>query len=259
MNMPHASVLAWDVQDLTPTLVLIHAFPFDRRMWASQCEALAAVARVITVDLPGFGESRNIRAPHSLDAWADFVEGTLQELVGEEPVAVAGLSMGGYVALRLAERHPGRLEALILADTRAGADSGEGRRAREEAIDTVRREGVAPLVDQLLPRLLSPRADAATVELACGLMSGQSPSAVIAALEAMRDRPDSTAVLADLRVPLLVLVGAADELTPPAEAEAMVRHAPDAWLVKIPGAGHLANLEAPEAFNAAVRGFLNAL
>ncbi len=253
------SRLGYEVYDGRPALVLLHAFPFDRRLWRPQVEALADLATVITVDLPGFGESASVAAPASLDDWADRVDRLLDELVGAAPVVVGGLSMGGYVALRLAHRHPERLEALILADTRAAADSPEGRTRRDEAIRQVREEGLAAFVDSVLPGLLSNHAEPDVIEQAREIARAQPAAAVASALAAMRDRPDSTVVLPRVRVPALVVVGSEDALTPPDEAEAMARMLPSSWLVKIAGAGHLSSLEAPDEFTAAVTGFLAAL
>jgi 3-oxoadipate enol-lactonase len=251
--------LAFDLHDSRPLLVLIHAFPLDRRMWRWQAEPLSDAARILTVDLPGFGESAAPPASATLDEWADELENLLDDLVGGDPVVVGGLSMGGYVALRLAELHPERLEALILADTRAGADSEEGRAARDQAIFQVRRHGTPAVVEGLLPKLLSPEASPDVVAFAREIMLEQRPEVIAAALAAMRDRPDSSHILASIRVPALVIVGDADTLTPPSEAEAMARALADSWLVKIPRAGHLANLEAPDQFNAAVAAFLQSL
>ena len=249
--------LAFEIHDSRPVLVLLHPFPFDRRIWTAQAGELGETATVIAVDLPGFGDSPP--AAPDLDGWADRVEGLLGELVGELPVVALGLSMGGYVALRLAARHPGRVEALVLADTRAGADPPEGRAARDEAIAAVRREGVEAIAGGLLGKLLSPDADPSVVERVRGLMLEQDPEAVVAALAAMRDRPDSTPVLEEFHGPALVMVGTRDVLTPPTEAEAMAARLESSWLVRIPGAGHLANVEAPEEFNAAVAAFLRTL
>ena len=259
MNTDASPPLAWDLFDERPVLVFLHAFPFDRRMWRRQVEDLSESVRILTLDLPGFGESAEAAAPPSLNTWADMVETTLDRLIGDEPAVICGLSMGGYVALRLAARHPGRLEALILADTRPGTDSPEGVEARNLAIAEIRFNGLAPLADQLLPRLFAPDADPEAINLARELMLSQDPAAVITALTAMRDRPDSTSVLEEMHVPALVIVGADDELTPPDEAEAMARRLEDSWLVKIPATGHLSNLEAPVPFNIAIRGFLEAL
>ncbi len=251
--------LAHDLEDRRPPLVLLHPFPFDRSYWRPQLADLADLVPLIAVDLPGFGSSPPLPGEPSLDAWADAVEATLAARLGERPAVVAGLSMGGYVALRLAARHPARIEALVLADTRASADTPEGRSGRDAAIAAVRERGVAPLVEELLPRLLAPDADPEAVAAARSIASRQRPDAVAAALAAMRDRPDSTRVLERLEAPLLVIVGERDALTPPEAAAEMAAAARDSWLVKIPGAGHLSSLEAPEAFDAAVAGFLAGL
>ncbi len=250
--------LAYDLDDQRPALLLLHPFPFDRRVWAPQVEELAAEYPVLAVDLPGFGDSPPADDAN-LDAWADRVDELLEATVGSRPVVVAGLSMGGYVALRLAARHPERLEALILADTRAHADTPESRAARDEAAAMVRTQGVGAIAEGLLEKLFSPDAEPGLVQEAREIMLEQSPEAVATALAAMRDRPDSTEVLDGISVPTLVVAGAEDVPTPPADAEAMYRRIPRAWLVRIPCAGHLSNLEAPEEFNAAVRGFLASL
>ncbi len=259
MNETTLSPLAYDLFDERPIVVCIHAFPCDRRMWRRQIEELSQYVHILTLDLPGFGDSTDVSAPPDLDVWADLVNTAIGQSIGDEPAVLCGLSMGGYVALRLAARHPERLEALILADTRAGADTPEGIDARNRAIREIRFNGVAPLAEHLLPRLLSPEADPEEVAFARELILEQNPEAVINALGAMRDRPDSTAVLSDIHVPTLIIVGAADALTPPADAEAMARELEDVWLVKIPATGHLSNLEAPVQFNMAVKGFLETL
>ena len=257
MNDEPMTPLSVEVWDSRPVLVLLHAFPLDRRMWLQTADELSEVATVITVDLPGFGSSPSIEP--SLDRWADQIEATLDDLLGPTPVVVAGLSMGGYVALRLAARHPSRLDGLILAATRSGPDSSEGRQARDAAIEAVRTDGVAAVVDGLLPRLFSERVDPEVRAGAEQIMLAQPPEAVVSALAAMRERPDSTGLLAEITVPSLVLVGSSDVLTPPAEAEAMARAIPSSWLIKLRGPGHLVNLEAPAAFNGAVSAFLAGL
>jgi len=250
--------LAFELNDLRPVLVLLHPFPFDRRIWAPQVEELSRELPVLALDLPGFGDSPPA-AGAGLDDWADMIDALLEEVVGSVPVVVAGLSMGGYVALRLAARHPERLEGLILADTRAQADPPEGRAARDGAAASVRSAGVQAIAAGLLEKLFSPNADPGLVQRAREIMLEQPQEAVATALEAMRDRPDSMAILPDIEAPTLVMVGAEDVLTPPSDAEEMFRRLPRAWLVRIAGAGHLSSFEAPEELNAAVRGFLAAL
>jgi len=252
-------MLASTIHDDRVPLVLLHPFPFDSRFWEPQAARFALERPVLTVDLPGFGESPALPGEPSLDAWADAVAETVEAAFGELPVVLGGLSMGGYVALRFAARHPERLEALVLADTRAEADPPEGRAARDEAIASVRRDGVAPLVEALLPTIIAPDSPPDVWDRAREIALAQRPEAVADALAAMRDRPDSTAALERLTVPVLVVVGEADARTPRPMAEAMARAARHAWLVTVPGAGHLASLEAPEAFDAALEAFLAAL
>ncbi|HJT76728.1 MAG TPA: alpha/beta fold hydrolase [Gemmataceae bacterium] len=243
-------------------VVLLHAFPFDRAMWRPQREALQTSYRLILPDLRGFGGSAPFAGPPSLEAMADDVAGLLDALGVREPVVLGGLSMGGYVSLAFARKYGERLRGLILADTKAEADSAEAKANRDHAITFVREQGTAPAVEGMLPKLLSEGTRSgrpAVMDEARRIGSAQAPAGVIGALAAMRDRPDSTALLPRIRVPTLVLVGSEDTLTPPSVAEALVLGLPDGRLAVIQGAGHLANLEQPEAFTAAVGSFLKAL
>jgi 3-oxoadipate enol-lactonase len=237
--------LGYDSFGEGPPLVLLHAFPFDRRMWA---DTRVSGRRVIAPDLRGFGESP--LRPFTIADLADDVASLLDAL-GLARAAIGGLSMGGYVAMAFAHRHRARLEALVLADTKAGPDTPEARQARGEAIALVRDQGVAAYLDQQLPRLLSLGASPA-VRAHARTLGQQPPASVIAGLEALRDRPDRRGELGHITCPTLVIVGTEDALTPPAEARAMAEAIPHARLAELPKAGHLANLEAPEAFAAAL-------
>jgi pimeloyl-ACP methyl ester carboxylesterase len=250
--------LGYEVRGSGAALLLLHAFPLDRRMWDETAAALAVERRVIALDARGFGESELGPGDHSIETLADDAVALLDAL-GVPMATVAGLSMGGYVALALARRHPARLGGLILADTRAGADGAEARRGRDDSIARVERDGVAPLADGLTPRLLSPSAPESLRRRVRELALPQSPASVIAALRALRDRPDRTAELRDIRCPTLILVGGEDAITPPAEARAMAAAIPAARIVELPAAGHLSNLESPAAFAAAINSFLKDL
>ena len=225
-------------------------------MWDAERAALAQSRRVVVPDLRGFGRSGALAPPASLEEHADDVMRVLDRL-GIERATVAGLSMGGYIAFALVRRHPQRVSRLILADTRAAADSPEGRRGRDENIALVARDGVAPLVERLLPKLLSAQATREVVARVRALGERQPAAGVMSALAAMRDRPDSTPLLASIAVPVLVIVGEADSISPPAEAQAIAAALPHGELAVIAGAGHLANLESPATFMAALLRWLD--
>jgi 3-oxoadipate enol-lactonase len=238
--------LAYEMVGSGRPLVLLHPFPFDRRLW----KGLQIPGRLLVLpDLRGFGESPLFH-PFTIADLADDVASLLDAL-GLPRAAVGGMSWGGYVALAFARRHRGRLEGLVLADTKAGPDTPEARQGRDEMAALVQAQGVGAYLDKQLPRLLSPAAPE-PVRRQARALGDQGAPAVIAGLAALRDRPDRRPELPDIGCPTVIVVGAEDALTPPAEARAMAEAVPGARLVELPGAGHLANLEAPEAFAAAV-------
>jgi pimeloyl-ACP methyl ester carboxylesterase len=245
--------LAYDDAGQGVPCVLLHAFPLDRRMFADLPARLGARARVIAPDLRGFGGSE-LGGPFSIADLADDVARLLDHLKLERAV-VGGVSMGGYVALAFAARHGRRLLGLMLADTKASPDGAEVRSARDEAIALVEALGVTAYLDKQLPKLLSGSASDA-VRTAVRTMGAQTPQAVIAALHALRDRPDRQGELGAIDRPTLVVVGTEDVVTPPTEAAAMATAIRKAVLVEIPDAGHLANLEQPTPFSQALSGFL---
>jgi 3-oxoadipate enol-lactonase len=233
-------------------IVLLHAFPLDGSMWDAERAELARTHRVVVPDLRGFGRSAALPPPVSVDDHADDVVHILDGL-GLERATFAGLSMGGYIAFAIARRHPARIARLILADTRAVPDAPEARRVRDEHIALVHREGVAALVERLLRKLLSEHASSEVVARVRALGGRQSAAAVTAALTALRDRPDASPLLGSITVPTSVIVGEADGISPPAEARGMADALAASDFTVIPRAGHLANLESPAAFVAAVR------
>ena len=240
-------------------LVLLHAFPLDRGMWQPQLAALADVTRVVALDLPGFGESSP--GAFTIEGAADVVAEFLAARAIPKAV-VCGLSMGGYVALALARRHPNALAALILADTRAGVDDRTAKANRTKSIALVEVKGSAALFEGMLPKVLSEQTHATKPEVVDRLKSiaaKQPAASVIAALAALRDRPDANPGLKAVVVPTLVLVGEYDAVTPPLAAANLSAQIRRSTLVHIPGAGHLSNVENPDAFNAAVCGFIAGL
>jgi pimeloyl-ACP methyl ester carboxylesterase len=243
-------------------LVLLHAFPLSSAMWLAQREGLSDACRVITPDQRGFGGSALGEDPPSLDACADDVAELLDRL-GLDRVVLGGLSMGGYVAMAFVRRHPQRVEALLLADTKAGADGDAARANRERIAAAVEADETSTvLVDEVLPTLLG-RTSRDSRPMVAGRVRGlvqAAPAAAVAwAQRAMAGRPDAFADLRAFAGPSLVVVGEEDELSPPAEAQAMVDALADARLAVIPEAGHLTAVETPEAFTAEVAGFVSRL
>jgi pimeloyl-ACP methyl ester carboxylesterase len=239
-------------------VVLLHAFPLDSRMWLPQVEGLAGYQALVP-DLRGFGAARAMAGERSpIDLLADDVARLLDDRRLDR-VVLCGLSMGGYVALAFARRHPERLGGLVLLDTKAGPDSEAARGERLAMADRVRVEGVGFVPEVMLPRLLgetSRRERPEVVEQVTETILDQDPRGIAAAQRGMAERPDSTASLAGIDVPTLVIVGAEDELAGPAEARTIAAAVRDARLVQVPGAGHLVNLEQPAAVNDALLDFL---
>lgn len=244
------------------TVLLIHGFPLDSAMWELQLQDLPDVARLIAPDLRGHGRSDSVPGPYSMKLFSDDIVGLLDHLNIDAPIVVCGLSMGGYIALDFYRRYPERVAGLILAATRAGADSDEGKAARDTAVAGVRAKGTGPLVAAMLPKMLTPATmeeDDEIVDFVKEIMEGASVEGVVGALQAMRDRPDSVADLTEIDVPTLIIHGAGDKLIPLSEAEVMYDAIPDAQLVVVPDAAHLPNLEQPDIFNDAVIDFLEEL
>lgn len=237
-------------------LVLLHGFPLDGRMWADVAEALPAGRRVVAPELPGLGGSpdgedvaRRVGAGEapSIDTAADAVAETLRAH-GIDRAVVAGLSMGGYVALALVERHPGLVAGLGLVDTKSTADPDEARANRLRIADEVLAAGSVEAVRGMRTTLLGATARAGRpdlVEKLDGWIRDQRPAGVAWSQRAMAARPDRTAVLEGFRGPAAVVVGAEDELTPPAAARLMADALDDVRLDVLDGAGHMSATERP--------------
>jgi 3-oxoadipate enol-lactonase len=243
-----------------PAVLLIHGYPLGAWMWERQARTLAARGyEPIVPDLRGFGASPLPPRACTIDDYAADLATTLDERK-VRGAAVVGLSMGGYVALALVERRPDLVGALVLSNTRAGADSEEGKKGRTATAEKARKEGARPIAETMAQKLFAPGTPARNPGLVADTRSRMekvSPEAIACALLAMRDRPDRTALLRSIRVPTLVITGAEDGLIPPAESEAMRAAIPGAELVTVPGAGHLPNLEVPEAYDRALLAFLD--
>ena len=255
--MPEAMELAYEERGSGPVAVFIHGFPLDRRMWLGQLSGLAKIRRCVAVDLRGHGLSKidDADPQFSMDLFADDVAKTLDE-IGADQVDVCGLSMGGYVAFAFLRRHPARVRSLILADTKAEADSDEAKAGREKTATLVREQGMEALWDTLGPKLLSSNPAPESVERLKELFLAQDPAVIAADALAMRDRVDSTGDLAGISVPVLWVHGEEDQLMPVDGARATAEKIPGAKFSAIPNGGHMAPMENPAATNEAVQEFL---
>jgi 3-oxoadipate enol-lactonase len=241
------------------TLLLLHAFPLNARMWEGQLVLAETGWHVIAPQLRGFGGATDDPPVSSVDDYAGDVIDLLDSLHIKQAV-IGGLSMGGYVAfalLRLAARY---VQGLVLADTRATADTPEGVEGRRRMLQLVQDKGPTAIADEMIPKLLGPTTLSrrpTVVDTVRSLALASSSDAIAGALRAMMTRPDSTPLLASVHVPTLIIVGDEDAVTPPAASEEMHRAIAGSQLVRIAEAGHLSNLERPDQFNTALTAFLS--
>ena len=242
-------------------LLLLHAFPLNGRMFEPQLEAFSGERRVIAPDLPGFGRSPRTPAQPDVRYYAEGVRGLLDR-IGVERVVLGGVSMGGYVAFECMRMFPDRVSGLVLANTRPDPDTDEIRESRKEMALRVAGEDVGVLIDLQMERLLSPETrknDEGLVEKVSSIILENTPDGAVAALGAMRERPDSTPLLGTIGVPTLVVGGEKDAISSPEVMAAMAEKIPDARHVTLTGVGHLSNLEDPEGFNTALKELLTRL
>jgi pimeloyl-ACP methyl ester carboxylesterase len=260
------SCLATGVFPDDRAVVFLHAFPLNAGMWEPQLRAMPGGWAAVAPDFRGFGAStpdgaEAARDHASLEDYADDVVALLDAL-GVSRAALCGCSMGGYAALAVLRRVPGRVTGLLLADTRAAADSETARVARAAMLEVLDREGRAAVAADMRAKLVghTTRTERPAVVAAIdSLMDHATARGIGFAVARMRNRADATAELAAFRGPVCVVVGEEDTLTPPSEAASMAEAVPGATLVTIPRAGHLSNLEAPDAFNAAMLEWLAAM
>jgi pimeloyl-ACP methyl ester carboxylesterase len=243
-------------------VVLIHGFPFDHLMWRHQVTAFAS-RRCIAPDLRGAGTASAPDRPddYSMRAYADDIIALLDSDHVDRAV-FCGLSMGGYIAFELVRRFAGRIAALVLCNTKTAADSEEAKRGRVALATKARQKGARAVASEMVPKLLAratreQRAD--IVREVTEMIARQPVTGIAGALRALRDRPDSTATLAEIRVPTLVVAGDDDQIAPADGMEAMAGRIVGARFEMIRDAGHLTPLEQPQAFNAALGSFLEAV
>ncbi|SDN39680.1 Pimeloyl-ACP methyl ester carboxylesterase [Allokutzneria albata] len=239
------------------TLVLVHGHPFDRSMWRPQTEHFAERGfRVIAADLRGYGETTVVPGKTLLSTFAKDIA-TLLDHRGADRFVLGGLSMGGQIVMECHRQFPERITGLVLADTTAEAETGDGRRNRAEMAARLLREGMRPYAEEVLWKMVAE--DEAAAEHVLRMMLAAPPEGAAAALLGRAERPDYLDMLGRVAVPALVVVGTEDEYTPISDARLMHDRLPDSTLVVVEGAAHMPNLERTEEFNGALHTFLDSI
>ena len=238
-------------------LVFIHAFPLSSAMWEPQIKKFSKNYRVIAIDLRGHGESEASLWHFTLDDYAEDIHALLTHMSITQATFI-GLSMGGYTLFSLYRQFPELVKAMVLANTRAQADSKEAKAGRFGMAQTAFLKGPQAIAELMMPKILAPstieyRKD--IVDRIRSIILKNQASGIIVDLMAMAQRPDSTTLLSKISCPTLIIVGEHDIATPPAEAHYMNDRIPDSTLVTIPQAGHMSNLEQSDAFNRALSDF----
>ena len=253
--------LAYDDTGTGLPIVFLHAFPLNRTMWTAQAETLSPHFRIITIDLRGHGESDAPLWQYTLDQAADDVRALLDHLAIQQAVFV-GLSMGGYILFAFYRKYAACVMGLVLADTRAQADTAEGRDGRFQMAQIAYKKGPSAIAEIMIPKLLSPatiKTRPEVVQRVRAMIERNPISGIAGDLMAMAERPDSVPLLKQISCPTQIICGELDQATSPSDAKFMAQYIPHARLALIPNAAHLANLEQADVFTHVVRSFASDL
>jgi 3-oxoadipate enol-lactonase len=241
-----------------PALIFLHSFPFNKSMWNSQVKALEDSYRIIACDIRGHGNSGAGGRDFSIELFvSDLI--ALMDILKIKKTAVCGLSMGGYIALRAVEDYPERFDALILSDTNCIADTSEVKEKRMTAIDSIRKNGVEKYADESIKNFFAAESftDRAEEIAAVREMIVETPEqSLVSTLLALSVRKETCSKLAAIKIPVLIMVGKEDKITPPSAAQSMHEIINGSYLHIIEHSGHLSNLENPGEFNALLKKFL---
>ncbi len=233
---------------MTKTLLLIHGYPLDHTLWNDVISKMAPGVRILAPDLPGFGGAPVSPGEPSIDMLADVMDRLLSEQNIDRAV-VAGMSMGGYVALSLAERHPARVAGLGIVSSHPFKDSGEARRLRMAMIRRIRGEGAEVAATSMIPRAFASISESRP-ELLAHIIQGAARSGVDGlcwALEAMANRRDLSGLLKRIDIPVHVIHGKEDKIIPVTRAREFARFARHGAITEIAAAGHMTPVENPTA------------
>jgi len=244
-----------------PVIIFIHGFPLNKSMWDKQSEKLKDSYRVIAYDIRGHGDTDLGAIDFSIDLFAqDLID--FMDALKIEKTMLCGLSMGGYIALNAIDKHPNRFSALILSDTNCTADSSEAKENRIKTIEGIKENGVKKLADGLIPKLFAPesfKTYSEGIAVVKELIVKTPKQSLYNSLHAMANRKETCSKLPEIKIPVLIIVGKEDKITPPEAANAMHEKIKDSSLQIIPNAGHLSNLENQEDFNNQLKKFIDTI
>jgi len=241
-----------------PVIIFIHGFPFSKEMWNRQLDKLGESFRVIAYDVRGHGNSYFGTDDFSIELFAKDLL-SLMDVLEIEKTALCGLSMGGYIALKAMENHPHRFNSLILCDTSCKADSPEAKGKRMKAIEGIWESGIEKFADDSIKNFFAPESFITKKDVIAEvreMMIGTTEKSVIKTLLALSKRKETCSTLWKIKVPVLILVGEDDKITPPEAAQFMQNEINGSVMSVIENAGHLSNLENPEQFNEQLIKFL---
>ena len=241
-----------------PVIIFIHGFPFNKEMWNKQLEALSESFRVIAYDVRGHGNSYSGTDDFSIELFVNDLL-LLMDALEIEKTTLCGLSMGGYIALKAMENFPHRFDSLVLCDTSCAADSPEAKEKRMKAIEIILEKGVAKFADDSIKNFFAPESFIKKKDVIAEvreIMVNTTEKSVIKTLLALSRRLETCSTLCKIKVPVLILVGEEDKITPPEAAQFMQNEIHGSVMSVIENAGHLSNLENPDQFNEQLIKFL---
>jgi 3-oxoadipate enol-lactonase len=240
-----------------PVIIFVHGFPFDKSMWNDQLDALSNRFRCIAYDLSGYGRT-TAREEFSIETFADDLD-AFMHIMQIESAAVCGLSMGGYIALRAISKYPERFSSLLLCDTQCIADTPEAKQKRANSIRQIEAEGLTTFAEGFVKNIFtaeSLQSKKAVTEKIKSVILNTAPSSITGTLKALAEREETCSILSDIKIPVLIICGKEDKVTPPPQAEFLHKNIRGSQLRIIESAAHLSNLEQPQQFNEAIDSFL---
>ena len=246
-------------QEGAPVIIFIHGFPFNKSMWDKQIKVLKDNYRAIAYDVRGHGSSDVGTGIYSIELFVNDLINLMEALKIDKAI-LCGLSMGGYIALRAIENYPDHFDALILCDTNCIADTSEVKEKRMKTIENIKKDGVEAFAEDSLKNLFAPESftsKEAEIASTREMIVNTSKKTLYKTLRAFYERKETCSSLPNIKVPVLIMVGNEDKITPPAAAQLMHEKIEDSNLCILEQAAHLSDMENPTEFNNQLEKFVS--